>query len=191
MALGKMIVFSGPSGSGKSTLARFVLSKLKSLAFSVSACTRAKREGEIEGQHYYFLSLNRFKSLIEQEAFIEYEEVYENHFYGTLQSEVNRLWNEGKTVIFDIDVYGALNIKKQFGANCLSVLICPPDMTQLEKRLRFRSTETEEKIKMRLEKAKEELSYKGKFDQYIINDAIETSKEEVLQMVSSFIGEAS
>jgi len=187
MAEGKMIVFSGPSGSGKSTLARFVLSQLDSVAFSVSACTRAKREGEVEGKHYYFLSLDRFKELIKKEAFIEFEEVYENHFYGTLQSEVDRLWSEGKSVIFDIDVYGALNIKKQFGARCLSVLISPSDINQLEKRLRVRSTETEDKLKMRLEKAKEELSYKKQFDSCIINDVLENSKEEALQLVRSFL----
>ena len=156
----KLIVFSAPSGSGKTTIVKHLLNNTElPLSFSISAASRKARGSEIDGKDYYFLSLAAFKNKIENSDFLEFEEVYPDSFYGTLKSEVDRIWATGKSVIFDIDVIGGLNIKKQFPEDTLAVFVQPPSKEELEKRLRGRATETEEKIAMRLAKADKRISH--------------------------------
>ena len=157
MKTGKLFVFSAPSGSGKTTLVRHLLLQNLPLGFSISATSRPPRGEEKDGVDYYFLSEDEFRQKIEEEAFIEYEEVYQGAFYGTLRSEVERLWKEGKNVLFDIDVIGGLNVKEQYPEETLAVFVQPPSLEELEKRLRERKTETEEKIQQRLDKSAKEL----------------------------------
>lgn len=164
-----MIVFAGPSGVGKSTLAKHLLSHRNDFAFSISATTRPQREGDVPNQSYYFLSLEKFNTHIDHGDFIEYEEVYPDRFYGTLKSEVTRINDEGKNVIFDIDVLGALNIKKQFPNDSLIVLVQPDSLVSLEQRLRNRGSDTEEEIQTRIDRFEQELSYADKFDEIITN----------------------
>jgi len=188
MKQGKLIIFSAPSGSGKTTLVHYLLDKPElNLSFSVSATSRAKRPNEQHGVDYYFLSPEEFQQKIKEDAFVEWEEVYKDNYYGTLKSEVERLLNEGKNVIFDIDVKGGLNIKKQFPGNSLAVFVQPPSVDELKKRLENRKTETEEKIKMRLAKAKEELEYSKDFDVVVVNDDLEKAQKEVYQLVKEFV----
>lgn len=185
---GKLIVFSAPSGSGKTTIVKHLLQHTDlPLEFSISAASRDPRGEEVHGKDYYFLSIEEFKNKIDDNAFIEYEEVYTNNFYGTLKSEVERIWALGKAVIFDIDVIGGLNIEKQFPKETLSIFVQPPNKQELEKRLRGRGTETEEKIQMRLAKADKELSYASDFDAIITNDNLEIAKQEAFQLVSKFL----
>lgn len=185
---GKLIVFSAPSGSGKTTLVRHLLHCTElSLAFSVSATSRAQREGEVHGKDYYFISLADFKKKAEEGAFLEYEEVYPGTFYGTLKSELQRIWKAGKHVIFDIDVVGGLNIKKQFPKQTLAVFVRPPSVKELENRLRNRQTESEEKIKMRLAKSEKELAFENNFDVVIENKNLEEAKQKAFQLVRDFI----
>lgn len=185
---GKCVIFSAPSGAGKTTIVRHLLHKFPELAFSVSACSRSPRTGEIDGRDYHFLGVEGFRKKIEENAFIEWEEVYTDNFYGTLKSEIERIWSEGKTVIFDVDVVGGLNLKKQFGNQALAVFVEPPSVEELERRLRYRSTETDEKIKMRLAKSTQELAYAKEFDLIIHNavleDAIKDAEEEVRQFLA-------
>ena len=178
----RLIVFSAPSGAGKTTIVNYLLSQDLDLSFSVSACSRAKRKGEVEGKHYYFLSLEEFKNKVKQNDFLEWEEVYEGNCYGTLKSEVQRIWSQGKHVIFDVDVIGGLSLKRKFSDICTTVYIKPPSIEILKERLQDRSTETEEKIQMRLRKAEEELTYVDKFDYVIINDDLEKAKQEAMQI---------
>ncbi|MGY5351932.1 guanylate kinase [Wenyingzhuangia sp. IMCC45533] len=188
MASGKLIVFSAPSGSGKTTIVRHLLSKTDlPLDFSISAASRSPREGEVHGKDYYFLSADEFKRKVDENAFLEWEEVYKDNFYGTLKSEITRIWKEGKHVIFDIDVVGGLNIKKQFPQETLAVFVQPPSIEEMERRLRGRATETEEKIKMRVAKAAQEIGYAEKFDTILINDNLEEAKENAYQLISNFI----
>ena len=188
MQKGKLIIFSAPSGSGKTTLVHHLLSKPElNLAFSVSATSREKRHNETDGIDYYFISPEDFKQKIKENAFVEWEEVYKNNYYGTLKSEVERLLNEGKNVIFDIDVKGGLNIKKQYPDNSLAVFVQPPSVDELKKRLESRQTETADKIKMRLAKATEELQYSGDFDVIITNDDLNEAKQKAYQLVKKFI----
>jgi len=188
MANGKLIVFSAPSGSGKTTIVRQLLTNTDlPLEFSISAASREPRGEEVHGKDYYFLSAVDFKQKMDAEEFLEYEEVYTNNFYGTLKSEVARIWDKGKTVIFDIDVIGGLNIKKQFPEETLSIFVQPPSKIELERRLRGRATETEEKIQMRLAKADRELDFAVKFDAIITNDNLELAKQEAFQLVSKFL----
>lgn len=188
MKKGKLIVFSAPSGSGKTTIVKHLLTHTNlPLEFSISAASRAPREGEVHGKDYYFLSLEAFKNNIKNDAFLEYEEVYANNFYGTLKSEVTRIWEKGKAVIFDIDVIGGLNIEQQFPEETLSIFVQPPNKEALEKRLRGRGTESEEKIQIRLAKADEELAFAPKFDAIITNDNLELAKQEAEQLVSKFL----
>jgi guanylate kinase len=188
MQKGKLIIFSAPSGSGKTTLVHHLLSKPElNLAFSVSATSREKRHNETDGIDYYFISPEDFKQKIKENAFVEWEEVYKNNYYGTLKSEVERLLNEGKNVIFDIDVKGGLNIKKQYPENSLAVFVQPPSVDELKKRLESRKTETADKIKMRLAKATEELQYSGDFDVIITNDDLNEAKQKAYQLVKKFI----
>ena len=187
MVDGKAIIFSAPSGSGKTTLVKHLLSQELGLAFSISACTRAPRGEEKDGKDYYFLSIEEFKKRIQADAFVEWEEVYEDHFYGTLKAEIDRIWKAGKTVIFDVDVVGGLNLKKYFNEQALAIFVMPPDLPTLEKRLRGRGTDEEDRIEKRLEKAKEELLVADQFDHIILNDHLSKAKQEAEQVVKSFM----
>lgn len=184
---GKLIIFSSPSGAGKTTIVRHILEKHPELAFSVSACTRAIRQGEIEGKDYYFLNVSDFKKKIDSGDFLEWEEVYKDRFYGTLKSEIERLWKLGKHVVFDIDVKGAVNIKKYYRDKAFSIFIKPPNMEVLEQRLRNRKTENEESLKERLERAVFESSYEDKFDKVILNDNLQLAIAEADQAVKTFL----
>jgi len=184
----KMIIFSAPSGAGKTTIVREILKDNKfNLEFSVSACSRQKREGEENGKDYYFLSAEEFKQRIKNEEFIEWEEVYKDQFYGTLKTEINRIWKNGKNVVFDVDVVGGLNIKKQYQKEALSLFIQPPSIQELENRLRNRQTETEESLNKRLSKASKELEYAKKFDKIITNDILEIAVDETKNILTFFL----
>lgn len=185
---GKCIIFSAPSGAGKTTIVHHLLGKLSQLEFSVSACSRDPRGAEIDGKDYYFLGVKEFREAIEDDAFVEWEEVYKDNFYGTLCSELERIWSKGSTVIFDVDVIGGLNLKRTFGDNALAIFVQPPSYETLEERLRFRSTETEEKIQMRLAKATAELSKAEEFDYILVNDDLEKAFQEAETVVKKFIG---
>jgi guanylate kinase len=185
---GKCIIFSAPSGAGKTTIVHYLLGQSLGLEFSVSACSRDPRGNEIDGKDYYFLGLEGFREQIEKEAFIEWEEVYTNNFYGTLKSEIERIWANGKIVIFDLDVIGGLNLKRIFGEQALSIFVKPPSYEELEKRLRSRSTETEDKIQQRMDKANAELAYAPNFDIILINDDLEETCKKAKEMVSNFTG---
>ncbi|MDP6908714.1 MAG: guanylate kinase [Flavobacteriales bacterium] len=188
MSQGKLIIFSAPSGSGKTTLVHHLLSKPEiKLAFSVSATSRDKRENEEDGIDYHFLSPENFRARIKNGDFLEWEEVYENQFYGTLKSEVDRIHSAGKHVIFDVDVIGGLNIKKQYGDNALAVFVQPPSVKELENRLRGRSSESQESLEKRVGKAKEELTFADEFDVILVNDDLETAKNEAFSLVKRFI----
>jgi len=184
---GKLIIFSAPSGAGKTTIVKRLLEKNLKLEFSVSATSREARKNEIHGKDYYFLSQQEFQQKIDNNAFLEWEEVYLGTSYGTLKSEVERIRKLGKNVIFDVDVVGGLNIKKFYGDEALAIFVQPPSVEELEKRLRFRSTETEEKIKVRLAKAKHELSYAEQFDVIIVNDELEKAVQEAEKIVENFL----
>lgn len=187
MANGKLIIFSAPSGSGKTTIVRHLLEKLPNLAFSISATSRAPRGDEKHGEDYYFLSPTEFKNRAANGDFLEWEEVYKGTHYGTLRQEVERLWREGKHVIFDIDVVGGLNLKKQFGNNALAVYVQVPDIDQLEERLRGRGTDSEEKILQRLAKANEEQKLAPEFDVVLLNDNLARAQQEGLEKVREFV----
>jgi len=187
MSKGKLIIFSAPSGSGKTTLVHHLLSKPElKLAFSVSATSRAMRPNETDGKDYYFLTANEFRSRIEKGDFLEWEEVYENQYYGTLRSEIDRIHYEGKTVVFDVDVVGGVNIKKQFGENALAVFVQPPSVKELENRLKRRDTESNESLAKRVAKAEKELTYANQFDVILVNDDLEIAKKEAEKLVSDF-----
>lgn len=188
MKKGKLLVFSAPSGSGKTTIVRYLLSQKElNLDFSISATSRPKRGDEIDGQDYYFLSAEAFQQKIAEDAFVEYEEVYKDNFYGTLKSELERIWSSGKHVIFDIDVVGGLSIKQQFPDRTLAVFVCPPSVEELERRLRNRQTESEEKIAMRLAKATRELEAAKDFDVVLKNYDLEYAKTDAYRLVSDFL----
>lgn len=188
MSSGKLIVFSAPSGSGKTTIVKHLLSDTDlPLDFSISAASREPRVEEIHGKDYYFLSANDFKSKVNENAFLEWEEVYKDNFYGTLKSEITRIWNEGKHVVFDIDVIGGLNIKEQFPEETLAIFVKPPSVEEMERRLRGRGTETEEKIKMRVAKAEQEMDFAKKFDTVLINNDLSEAKQDAYKLVSNFI----
>ncbi len=183
----KVIIFSAPSGSGKSTIVNHLLSKFPKLAFSISATSRAPRGEEEHGKEYYFYSSEEFKDLIQKEAFVEYEEVYSGSFYGTLRSELERLWSDGRIIVFDIDVVGAVNLKKVFGENALSIFIKAPSIEELEKRLSSRGTDSKEEIEKRLTKSKQELEFEKHFDTTIINDKLEQALEQAEKTIDNFI----
>ena len=184
---GKMIIFSGPSGSGKSTIAGHFLKNHKTFSFSVSACTREQRKGEIDGVHYYFLNVSQFKEMINKNEFVEYEEVYPDKFYGTMRSEVERIWKTQKHILFDIDVYGAMSIKREFSDQSLSILVTPPSLDVLRDRLVERSTESEETLKTRLAKAEKELGFKDEFDYLLLNDDLNNAIDLAEKKINSFI----
>ncbi|MFQ3341190.1 MAG: guanylate kinase [Flavobacteriaceae bacterium] len=183
----KLIVFSAPSGSGKTTLVHHLLKQNLPLGFSISATSRAPRGEEKNGVEYHFLSPEDFKKQIHENAFVEYEEVYKNAFYGTLTSELELLWSEGKQVLFDIDVKGGLSIKKKYPTQTLAIFVEPPSIEELESRLRIRATDSNEKIKERIGKAKTEMAFAKQFDYCLINDDLKTAKKEVVQVVSDFL----
>ena len=188
MKKGKLIVFSAPSGSGKTTIVRHLLSKENlNLEFSISAATRQARGEEVNGKEYYFMSLSDFKTHIKNEDFVEWEEVYRDNFYGTLKSEVERIWTLGKNVIFDIDVAGGLRIKHKFSDETLAVFVKPPSVDELKRRLKERSTESDEKINMRIAKAHVELATAPQFDVIIKNYDLDVALEEAYQLVNDFV----
>lgn len=186
---GKLIIFSAPSGSGKTTITKYLLEQPElNLAFSVSATSRPRRGKEKHGEHYYFMSISEFKNHIKKDDFLEWEEVYRDNFYGTLKSEVERLWAQGKNVIFDIDVVGGLRIKKKFPENTLAVFVKPPSVDELKIRLKKRSTESDDKINMRIAKASVELATAPQFDKIIKNYELEIALKEAYDLVADFIG---
>ena len=184
---GKLIVVSAPSGAGKTTIVHHLLNMDLELEFSVSACSRPKRKNEINGKDYYFLSSKEFKNKIKNNEFFEWEEVYPDHYYGTLKSEVERIWKKGNHVIFDVDVKGALNIKKKYPERTLAVFIMPPSVEELENRLLLRSTESRMGIIKRISKAKKELSYSDQFDVVIVNKILEKAKESAADKIRKFL----
>jgi guanylate kinase len=186
---GKLIIFSAPSGAGKTTIVKHLLQKNFGLEFSVSATSRKPRPGEVDGKDYYFLTEEEFKEKIENGEFLEWEEVYSGIFYGTLKSEVERIRNAGKHVIFDVDVVGGLNIKKFYGNEALAVFIKPPSLDELRKRLENRSTESEEKIRMRIAKAEKELDFAARFDVVIVNDELQRALRDAEKVVGEFLSE--
>ena len=184
---GKMVIFSAPSGAGKTTIVKRLLKHNPDLEFSISACTRGKRMKELDGKDYYFLTVNDFKEKIRNNDFIEWEEVYPDHFYGTLKSEVYRIWEKGKHVIFDVDVVGGLNIKKQFSTQALSLFVEPPSIEELKKRLINRSSDNKENIQKRVAKAEQEMTYAKQFDIVIINENLDIATDEVITVVTRFL----
>ena len=187
---GKLIIFSAPSGSGKTTIVRHLLEQPDlNLAFSVSATSRPRRGKEKEGKHYYFKTVSEFKKHIKNDDFLEWEEVYRDNFYGTLKSEVERLWAAGKNVIFDIDVVGGLRIKKKFPKETLAVFVKPPSVDELKIRLKKRSTESDDKINMRIAKASVELATAPQFDEIIKNYDLDTALREAHDLVANFVNQ--
>ena len=185
---GKLIVFSAPSGSGKTTIVRWLLAKQElNLEFSISAASREPRPNETDGVDYYFLSLKEFKRRIKADEFLEWEEVYRDNFYGTLKSEVERIWKHGKHVIFDIDVVGGLDIKKLYPERTLAVFVKPPSIEELKIRLKKRKTESEDRINMRVAKASIELATAPQFDHIIENNDLDTALEEAYTLVKNFV----
>lgn len=188
MNKGKLLVFSAPSGSGKTTIVRHLLKQDDlNLEFSVSAATREPRGQEVDGKDYYFMSIEQFKKHIKAEDFVEWEEVYRDNFYGTLKSEVERIWAKGKNVIFDIDVAGGLRIKSKFPQETLAVFVKPPSVDELKRRLKERSTESDDKINMRIAKAHVELATAPQFDKIIKNYDLDVAKAEAYELVKDFI----
>jgi guanylate kinase len=183
----KLIVFAAPSGSGKSTIVKYLLAKIPNLSFSVSATTRSPRNSEIPGRDYYFISASDFRKKINQNEFVEWEEVYPDLFYGTLKNEINTLWNENKAVIFDIDVLGALAIKKIYPDETLTIYVDVPSFEDIKKRLSLRNTESEEHLKERILKAHQESNYKNKFDKILVNDVLDVTCQQALEIVQNFI----
>ncbi|MGM0530387.1 MAG: guanylate kinase [Bacteroidota bacterium] len=185
---GKLIIFSAPSGSGKTTIVKRLLQREHlNLEFSISACTRPRRSNEVDGEDYYFLSKETFKAKVENDEFVEWEEVYKDHYYGTLKSEVERIRNKGKNVIFDIDVEGGLNLKQLYGKEALAIFVMPPSVEALEKRLLNRSSDESGYIKIRVEKAKAELKYADRFDVILYNDELNRAVEKADEIVRNFL----
>jgi len=185
----RVIIFSAPSGAGKTTLVKAILQNFPefNLEFSISACTRAKRENEVHGKDYYFISVDEFKQLITDDKLVEWQEVYTNSFYGTPQSEMERIAGNGNYVLFDVDVVGGVNLKKIFGANACSIFVMPPSIEILEDRLIKRSTDTPESIAKRVAKAKLELEYAPQFDCIVTNDSLEKAVQEAANTISNFL----
>ncbi len=184
---GKLFIFSAPSGAGKTTIVKHLLSKYKMLEFSVSACSRAPRNGEVDGVDYHFLSVDEFRRRIANDEFVEWEEVYPGSYYGTLWSEVRKIWDKGHHVMFDVDVKGGLNLKKKFPRNSLAVFVMPPSVDELRMRLVKRGSETEESITVRVGKALEEMKVADQFDLIIVNKQVETAFFEAEKAIESFI----
>jgi guanylate kinase len=185
--MGKMIVLTAPSGGGKTTIKKYLLEEYNELGFSISVTTREKRPSEIDGKDYYFRSTKEFNQLIEEDAFLEWEEVYKNQFYGTLKSEVDRLWALGKHIVFDVDVHGAQDIKKMYGDRCMAVFIRPPSIQVIVDRLKGRETETAESLAKRVRRIEREMSFEHKFDKVLINDLLLVAFKEAENLVESFL----
>jgi guanylate kinase len=184
---GKLLIFSAPSGSGKTTIVRYLLGLKLGLGFSVSATSRKKRKNEVNGTDYYFLSSEEFRQKIENNEFIEWEEVYPGQYYGTLKQDVEKMRNEGTHIVFDVDVVGGLNIKKLFGQDALAVFVQAPSVKVLEERLRLRSTEDEESLQNRINKAINEMQFSDKFDYILINDKLDQALLEARKIVTEFL----
>ncbi len=184
---GKLIIFSAPSGAGKTTIVKHLLTQDFNLEFSVSVTSRAPRKNEIDGKDYHFISAEDFQRKIKNNEFLEWEEVYSGIYYGTLKSEVEQIRNKGINVIFDVDVVGGLNIKKYYGDEALAIFIQPPSIEELQNRLKSRSTETEEKIQMRIAKAVHELIFANQFDIIIVNENLEKACTEAEKLIKSFL----
>lgn len=187
MTDGKLLLFCGPSGSGKTTIVHHLLQTDPRLAFSVSATTRRKRENETDGVDYHFLTVEQFQNRIKADEFVEWEEVYSGGFYGTLKSEINNIWSEGKIPVFDVDVEGGLKIKKIYGDKLLAVFVRPPSVDELHKRLTLRNSETPESFKARIEKSEHELTYAFRFDRVIVNDMLNFALKEARILVNDFL----
>ena len=185
---GKCIIVSAPSGAGKTTIVRSLLAQGLRLTFSVSATNREKRSFEVDGKDYFFISMEEFKDQVDQEAFIEWEEVYPGMFYGTLKSEIERIWAQGNIAIFDVDVIGGLHLKKVFGEQALAIFVSPPSVEELEARLRKRDTESTDTLKKRIDKAAHEMTFADQFDVIIVNDTLEHACDEAYNVVKNFIG---
>ncbi len=188
MKNGKIIIFSAPSGSGKSTLIGHLLERFPQLEFSISATSRAPRGSEVNGKEYYFLSNEEFKNKVAAGEFVEWEEVYAGTCYGTLRSELKRIWDKGHVIVFDVDVKGGVNLKKIFGDDALSIFIMPPSVEELRRRLEKRGTDTPETIAKRVAKAEEEITYAPLFDKIVVNDSLETAIADATRITESFIG---
>lgn len=187
MQQGKAFIFSAPSGSGKTTIVRNLLERNSDLSFSISACTRPQRPNEVHGRDYYFMTPEEFRAQINREAFVEWEEVYSGKYYGTLKSEIARIWEQGKQVIFDVDVLGGVNLKKYFGDQALAVFVKVPSMEKLKERLTARNTETPESLHQRLVKAREELTYEQAFDVTLVNDDLQQTLEQSQVLYQQFV----
>lgn len=185
--MGKLIIFSAPSGSGKTTIVRELLKRIPQLEFSISATSRAPRGAEHNGVDYYFLSPHDFRQAVDEQRFVEWEEVYAGTCYGTLRSELDRIWGKGNTILFDVDVLGGINLKRIFGADACSVFIMPPSVEELERRLNNRGTDSAEVIAKRVAKAEFELTKAPEFDHVVVNDALEAAVAEVEAIVRKFL----
>lgn len=185
--MGKVLIFSAPSGSGKTTIVKHLLKHFPELEFSISATSRAPRGEEKDGVDYYFMDAAEFAARVEEDEFVEWEEVYKGTCYGTLRAEIERIWDRGHVVVFDVDVVGALNIKKLFGDQALSIFIMPPSADALRSRLEGRGTDSPEAIERRLAKAQQEIEYAPKFDRVIVNDDLETAYSEAVRVVGDFL----
>lgn len=185
---GKMLIFTAPSGAGKTTIVRHLLENFDELAFSVSATNRPMRAGEVDGESYHFLTTQQFMDCVENDEFIEYEEVYPGRYYGTLYSEVDRIWAMNRAIVFDIEVKGATNLKRLYSKESLAVFINPPSSDILFQRLRDRSTESEDELRVRIARAAEELSYVNTFDRILVNDDLQVAFAEAEDIVEDFIG---
>jgi guanylate kinase len=183
----KLVIISAPSGAGKTTIVRHLLDSGLNLSFSVSATTRPVRGNEKDGVDYFFLSVAEFRKRIENSEFVEWEEVYKDLFYGTLKCELERIWAEGKNVLFDVDVEGGITLKKKFGTVAIAIFVMPPSVAELENRLVKRGTDTPDKIRVRVEKAEDELKLANEFDTVIVNHQLDKAKEEAFKIVSSFL----
>lgn len=184
---GKLFIFSAPSGAGKTTIVRSLLGQGLNLEFSISATSRLPRQGEKDGLDYYFLSADKFREKISGGEFAEWEEVYHDHYYGTLKSEIERIWSRGNNVIFDVDVVGGLNLKRKYGDRAISFFVMPPSQEILEQRLRRRGTDSDDKIIMRMAKANREIERAGEFDYIIINDRLDRAIEETTDILKKFL----
>ena len=184
---GKLLIFSAPSGSGKTTLVKYLMQHMDNLLFSISATSRKIRGGEKDSKDYYFLSANEFRKKIANDEFVEWEEVYTDKYYGTLKSEVERIRNKGQNVVFDVDVVGGVNIKKMYGEDALAIFVMPPSVEILKQRLTNRGTDSDNDIKIRIDKAEYELSFANKFDIVIVNDNLEKAQKETFEVVRKFV----
>jgi len=187
MAKKKVVIISAPSGAGKTTMVKHLLSHFPQLEFSVSACSRPKRENETHGVDYYFLTVEEFKQRIQNNEFVEWQEVYPNSYYGTLKTEVERIWAKNHIVLFDVDVLGGINLKNIFKSKAVSIFIAPPSISVLKERLEKRGTENAESLKQRIEKAEYEMKFQSQFDYVVVNDNLQLAIEEITAIVSKHI----